>query len=416
MRGKQFDRRLVLAAAAVCGFMAGITYVWSIYKIPLMEAHGWSSNEVTLAYSLFGILMLVGTFLGGPLQKRVKPRTIVMAGGLLQGIGLVLTGLASTPAALYFCYSLVTGAGNGIIYSAAVSAATRWFPDKRGFANGLCIGCMGLAPAFFAPLGEALIAHFDVSAAFAVLGALTGAVLLVASFFIASPDPGWHPAGWKPAAGEAATSRAWSVREMLASPLFWTLWVTFALAISSGLMMTSQASAIGQLMAPIGPQEGSILVMALAVASFGGRLCLGSLSDRIGRFPTLAGAMAVCAIDLLVFFGSAHTFGMFLAAMFVVGFCFGGTMAVLPNVSSDRFGIERFPVNYPFLFSAYSVAGFVGPLLASNAVERTGTYEPAFVLAGIMSAVAAVAFALLQRRVHDVSHVRRSRRPQRSQR
>lgn len=395
---KRPNRWAVLFAGAVCGFMAGITYVWSIYRNPLTELHGWSPSAVTLAYSLFALMMLAGTFLGGPLQKRVSPRAIVATGGLLQGGGLVLTGFVDTPIALYVAYSLIAGSGNGIIYSAAVSAATGWFPDKRGFANGLCIGAMGLAPLVFAPLGNWLIGSFGVSVAFIAIGVFTGVMLLLASLIIQAPPAGWKPEGWNPEPGRASSAsgmREFSVSEMLRSPSFWILWAMFVCAVSSGVMMTGQASAIGQHVAPIGADQGALLVAALAVASFVGRLGLGSLSDRIGRYPALCIAMAISAVDLLFFMGSAHTFLTFLAAMFFVGFSFGGIMASMPNVSSDNFGIKSFPVNYPFLFSAYSVASFIGPLVASTSFETTGEYTLAFYAAGLLSAVGAVVVAAL---------------------
>ena len=396
---KRPNRWVVLFAGVICGFMAGITYVWSIYRNPLMELHGWNSSTVTLAYSLFALMMLAGAFLAGPLQQRVSPRVIVAVGGLLQGGGLVLTGFAGSPIELYLAYSLVAGSGNGIIYSSAVSAATAWFPERRGFANGLCIGAMGLAPLAFAPLGNWLIGSFGVQVAFIAIGVFTGVMLLLASLLIQAP-PADSKQGQQ-ANGVQAGGSEYSVPRMLRSPLFWILWVTFACAVSSGVMMTGQASAIGQHVAPIGPDQGAILVAALAVASFLGRLGLGSLSDKIGRYPALFVAMAVSAVDLLLFMGSAHTFLAFLAAMFVVGFSFGGIMASLPNVSSDCFGIKSFPVNYPFLFSAYSAASFIGPLVASASFEATGEYIDAFLVAGLLSAIGAVsvaALAVVQRR------------------
>lgn len=395
---KRPNRRVVLCAGAMCGFMAGIIYIWSIYRNPLMELHGWSSSTVTLAYSLFALMMLASTFLAGPLQKRASPRVIVAAGGLLQGCGLVLTGFVDTPIALYITYSLIAGGGNGIIYSSAVSVATAWFPDKRGFANGLCIGAMGLAPLVFAPLGNWLIGSFGVSFAFIAIGLLTGIVLVLTSLVIQAPPAGWKPAGWNPgtdAAKPTAGMRESGVLEMLRTSTFWILWATFACAVSAGVMMTGQASAIGQHVASIGADQGAVLVAALAVASFLGRLCLGSLSDRIGRYPTLCLAMSLSAVDLLFFMGSARTFLTFLAAMFVVGFGFGGIMASMPNVSSDNFGIKSFPVNYPLLFSAYGAASFVGPLVASYSFETTGEYALAFLAAGVLSAAGAIVMAFL---------------------
>lgn len=391
---KQPNRWVILAAAALCGLMNGVVYVWSIFRNPLMEAHGWGASEVTLAYSLFALLCLVGAFIGGPLQRAVRPSILVMCAGLLQGAGFVATGFANSLPMLYLAYSLLAGIGNGVIYGAAVSTATKWFPDKKGLANGICIGCMGLSPIVFAPLGNFFINSFDVSTAFIGIGVVNVVVFVTVPWLIKAPEPGWTPEGWDPEkakeTGTFVASRNFRVGEMLKTPLFWLLWVVFVCAITAGSMMAGQASAIGQAMAPISASEGSLLVAILAVASFSGRFLLGALSDRIGRFPTLCIAMVVSAVDLLAFMGGAHTFVSFMVAMFVVGFCYGGIMSNLPGVCSDVFGQGNFGVNYPFLYSAYTAATFIGPMVASSVLESTGVYDQAFVIAGVLGVIGAV--------------------------
>lgn len=397
------NRWVILAAAALSGLMCGTIYCWSIFKNPLMEVHGWSSNEVTLAYSLFALLMLLGTFLGGPLQKLEKPRLVVLVAGAMQGLGFVLTGFAQDTMQLYLAYSLLAGIGDGIVYGVAVATATKWFPDKKGMANGICLGCMGLAPLIFAPFGDWLIGSVGVLVAFQVIGWIQVVCFAIAALFIQAAPEGWRPDGWEPSISQKVGARV-EVRtsRMLRTPLFWLQWVLLVAGIASGSMMAGQASAIGQSMAPITASEGSILVALLAVASFSGRLLLGSLSDKVGRYPVLFGAMLASAVDLLLFMPQAHTFAGFAIAMFVVGLAYGGIMANVPNLTSDSYGSRYFGLNFPCMFSAYTVAAFVGPMVASDVFQSFGSYGMAFAFAGALSAAGCllvIAAAGLSRRM-----------------
>ena len=68
------NRWVVLAVAAVAGALDGAPYMWSIFQNPPMELHGWTSGDVTFAYSLFYAFVLVGAFVGG-LFRRCSSRS-----------------------------------------------------------------------------------------------------------------------------------------------------------------------------------------------------------------------------------------------------------------------------------------------------------------------------------------------------
>lgn len=404
MADKKVNRSIILIAAAISGLMAGASLMWSIFRNPLMELNNWSPSEVTLAYSLFFATCLAGSFLGGPLQKRIKPALLVLLAGSLQGLGFFLTGYAKTIPQLYLFYSLIAGLGNGLIYNTAVSTATKWFPDKTGFANGLCVGAMGLAPLVFSPLGNWLIEHFDVCTSFKINGIIMIAAFLVFSWFIKAPEEGWVPDGWTPPTANAAApsvqvlgrDRTWT--EMLKTPTFYTLWAMTVCSVTSGVMMTGQAAAIAQEVASVTASQAALQVGLMAVASFAGRLFFGSLSDKIGRFNTQLILLVITAVIMLLFLDKAHDFVSFVICMMLIGMCYGGVMSMLPGHSKDCFGLKNFSVNHNFVYSGYTVASFIGPLVASSAVERTGSYSGAFLIAGVI-AICGVIFTLITKKL-----------------
>lgn len=402
------NRYIILASAAFASLVSGLAYAWSIFQKPLMELRGWEANEVSLAYSISFLFVFVGILTNGFIKRRFSARSILLTAGLLRGMGFLLTGFAETISQLYFAYAVLSGLGGGYLYSTAVSVATQWFPDKKGFANGLCLGCTGLAPLFFSPLGNALIEHFDVLSSFKILGVSIIIGMFVASLFIRTPPQGWKPEGYAEPAKSPATENAdrathdrpapkaqdhlitatkdRTPHEAIHTSAFWTMWGMTVCACTSGMMMTGQAAFIAQEIASATPSQGAILVGMLAVCSFSGRLLFGALSDKLGRLSIQAALLVVTAVDMLFFFNQVHDFGTFLAAMGLVGLCFGGAISILPAMVSDTFGMQSFETNYALVFSGHTIASFLGPLLASTAYQTTGSFSLAFNAAGLIAA------------------------------
>lgn len=392
MAGKNHNRGLVLMGAAVTDGITGAIYMWSVFNKPLIAQYGWGAVEVSLAYSLYLLTVCIGGFFVGALQRRFQPKYLVFIGGVLMGLGYLFTGFVTTIPMLYLTFSLIGGLGNSFIYNTAVSTTIKWFPDKRGFANGICIGCMGLAPLAFAPLANFLIEAFDAASAFKILGIGLIVAYSIFSWFLAVPDPDWKPEGWNPEASSkvAASTESYTMGEMIKTPLFWLMWLIFACAATGGMMMTGQASGIGQSLASMTAAQGALMVGILAVGNFIGRFVFGSISDKVGRFQTLIICTVVTCIAMIAFPVIANTFISFMVMIVIVGACFGGVMCIMPSLTGDAFGAANVGQNYAAVYSGYTVASFIGPTVASACVANAGNYSVAFVVAAVFSACAVV--------------------------
>ena len=427
-------REAILAAGAFTALGTGAIYMWSIFNKPLMEEFGFTTSEVSMIYSLFLLASCFSSMLAGWLQRHTQPRFIVLGAGVLFGLGWFCSGFADNLPMLYLFYSGFAGAGNGMLYNTIVAVVTKWFPDKRGLANGVCIGAIGLGPMIFAPAGNWLIETFDVSTAFHIVGAVWLVVYLVFSWLLYVPPAGWTPKGWTEkeakadddvsvsAAANATASGAvrtqddnaglgvdhqkrttkeiaklsghrevsFSSTQMVKQPLFYVLFAALMVSSTSGLMVTGHASDIGQELAHLTASEGAIMVSVMAFGSFLGRFGFGFLSDAIGRYNALIISLVINAVVMVLLLGHATTFITFLLAVSVVGACFGGTMSIVPAIVGDAFGSANFGQNYSFVYPGYTVASFVGPMVAASTVEALGTYVPAFTVAGAISVIGIV--------------------------
>ena len=393
---KKHPRRgIVLFAAAVTGGITGANYMWSIFNLPLVRHFGATSHEVTLAYSFFSLSVCLFGLISGPLQRRVKPRVIVLIAGVCYGLGWLFTGYVDTLPEVYLTFGLLAGAGAGFIYNTAVTTAVRWFPDKKGLANGVCVGFLGLSPLLFAPLGNFFMERFDVFISFRLCGIIFIAAYIIFSWLLSAPEDGWTPVGWN---GDSTVEvSGLTPRQMLATPVFWILLCLFAIAASSGMIMNGHAAAIGQQQAQLTAMQSSMLVGIFAAANFVGRLGAGILSDRINRYRLMAILLAINACALFLFHLGSHYFS-FMLLLCLVGISFGGIMTIIPALCGDHFGAKHFGSNYAILFSGYTAAGFIGPLAASYSVQATGGYQIAFLTVGLLSLVAIGLIVIMHRK------------------
>jgi OFA family oxalate/formate antiporter-like MFS transporter len=77
-----------------------------------------------------------------------------------------------------------------------------------------------------------------------------------------------------------------------------------------------------------------------------------------------------------------------------VYWCYGTQLSLFASTTADFYGTKYLGMNYGVLFSAWGVAGIIGPLIAGRVYQLSGSYAYAFYSA---AALALVAFAALSR-------------------
>ena len=76
--------------------------------------------------------------------------------------------------------------------------------------------------------------------------------------------------------------------------------------------------------------------------------------------------------------------------IFVVYWCFGTQLSVFATTAADFFGTKHMGLNYGLLFTAYGVAGVIGPLIAGRVFDASGDYQNAFFIAAGLAVVALI--------------------------
>ena len=126
-----------LAGCVLASFCVGFGYAWSVLLKPIAADFGWSAADVSLTFTALMTMGAVASIVAGKLQQYVQPRTLIVLGGALFGIGMALLGSVQSLAAVYG-FAALAGFGMGVVYpGATMSNVIRFFPDRRGMASGV---------------------------------------------------------------------------------------------------------------------------------------------------------------------------------------------------------------------------------------------------------------------------------------
>jgi OFA family oxalate/formate antiporter-like MFS transporter len=371
----------------------GSLYAWSVFVAPLEKEFGWkraqTSNVFTIAVVVFALTFIVA----GRLQDKFGPLWISLTGGVLVSLGFFLCAYTHSLNYLYVCFGVIGGLGNGFGYATPIPVMAKWFPDKRGLAVGLAVGGYGGGSAIFGPLANLkLIPAYGVHTTFMILGAIFLVMTVIGALLLRNPPAGYKPAGWvpAPAAKAAATTHEFSPSEVLRTPAFYFMWVAYALGTSAGLMVISQLDPFGK---SVGIPGTALITMSLVVAAIGnaaGRILSGWMSDALGRLNVLRLMIAISMIAMPILYQVGGNVALLYITVFVVYWCYGTQLSVNGSTASDFWGTKNAGMNYGMLFTAWGVAGIIGPRIAGVLFDKYKNYQMAFYSAAVLAAVALI--------------------------
>jgi len=395
---KLVNRWIMVVAAVVMQMCLGVLYAWSVFRPALMDIDpdAWTIQAAGYPYMFSILFFAIGTIVAGRWQDRVGPRKVALVGAFLLALGAALSGAfgPGSPVVMVITYGVVAGLGVGFAYVTPIATCVKWFPDKRGAITGIAVFGFGAGTLVFAPVINALITAVGVSG---TLYILAGAFLVLvggAALVFRVPPEGYCPVGWTPPVTDAGSAQVdYTTGEMFRTRQFWTLWIIYFFGAGAGLAVIGQAVPIGQDLAGLEVSVAASGLGIMALFNGLGRLAWGALSDRLGRMRTIMLMFVGMIIAFLAVLPFASGFILWLVGMCLVGFCFGGYLAVMPTISADFFGTKNLGANYGFLFLAYGTSGVAAPFLMGALRESTGNYSVAmYIFAGL--AVVSILLAL----------------------
>ncbi|HSM73814.1 MAG TPA: MFS transporter, partial [Desulfobacterales bacterium] len=123
----------VVMAGLGINLALGILYTWSIFKQEIMESiaagdgrFDWDIASLNDPFAVCCLMFTLAMLAAGRLQDKVNPRLTAIFGGILTGVGLLVTSQSTYLANWILGFGVLTGLGLGFGYASATPPAMKW--------------------------------------------------------------------------------------------------------------------------------------------------------------------------------------------------------------------------------------------------------------------------------------------------
>ena len=375
----------------------GSVYSWSIFRTPLEKDLGISATQSLLPYTFVLVCYAITMPIAGFYIPRIGTRVTTAIGGIVVGLGYILSSFATHIGVLTLTYGVLAGTGIGITYGVPMVVASRWFPDKKGLAVGLTLMGFGLSPFLTAPLANQLIGAYTVRPTLRILGILFGTIIVAIALTMKLPPQGWHPRR------NVATAKSISPpaypRSLFKSRSFYGLWISYAIGTLVGLSAIGISSPVGEEITNISPTVAAGSVSLFALFNGISRPFFGWLSDRFKpHYVAIFSYVLTLVACVLMVNARTGQVATYLIAFCLFWFCLGGWLAMAPTITLRFFNPDQYAQNYGIVFTAYGVGALIGTLVTGRIRDLFGTYNYVFYpMAGLAIIGIIVSCVLLKR-------------------
>lgn len=375
---------LLFCVAVVTMTSIGMS-TFSLFLPPIQMEFGWSRSMATVPYMVAMIGWAAGAVLFGKLADDFGVRRVMLGGIVLMALGFLGMGLSQGLWQLLLSYGLMVGLAMGACGLAIVSllVSKHFEAADRGFAVSIIQTAPPLSALMFPPLIFLLMQKHDWRMAALAGSALLACVALPLAW-IGARDP-------KAPVGHKEGRASWGAclphlrdRRMM---------ILFGARFSCGVAFFQIAHLVALTMS----KGFDIAAGARAVSVFGGAaivsaLLFGWLSDRHGRARMLGLSYFVRGVGtLFLAMNFSNEIWFYVAVAVAIGPTFG-TVAIQNVMFYEIVGPRLAGVILGMSFIVHQIGAAAGPMIASIAFDRTGSYN-GFML--VMAAILAVSGLLV---------------------
>lgn len=367
----------VLCAGMVLMLILGSIHAFSVFLEPLETSFAASRTAVSATYSLALGFLTLSVLFGHHIYQRLHPEILVAVICILGATGCALASVAESLPMVWLGYSVLFGIANGVGYGFVLQISAQANPQWKGLAMGIITACYALgavmSPLFF----NVLLINYGFAGAMKGLAICLVSIIPITYALLIRADIKLQILAPLKSKDSRSHKR-----------LVIKLWIGYGSAVAAGLIAIGHATGIAR---SNGLDDWWVLSAPIIIAAFNmaGSLIGGNLADKIStrKVLILFPALSSCALFGLV---AVESTLLVLSALAIIGFCYGATIAAYPAFVGRVFGSANGIRIYGRIFTAWGIAGLVGPVLAGYLYEFSGNYELTLILAGCTGLVSLI--------------------------
>ncbi|MFC1904916.1 MFS transporter [Chloroflexota bacterium] len=389
MRSKVFYGWYIVGACLIITvYTAGVVFFsFTAVFEPIAEEFGWSYAQISLVASLRGLEIGLLAPLMGFLVDRWGPRRLIFGGSIIVCVGFLILSRISSLTMFYGAFALIAVGMSTCTQTVLVTAVANWFRRKAGLAIGIVVAGFGLG-GLLVPVVTKLVDILQWRTTMFAIGLGMLVIVLPLSFLIRHKPEHY---GYRPDnqmsniedTGEAQISTAnpevsIPAKQALRRRAFWHV------AISSMCLVLVMSAIITHIMPYLSSlgitrSISSLVAFVLPVASIGGRLSSGWLSDRFGTRKVFVVSFLSMAAWLLLF-GYVTNEIMWLLIPFIITLSLGWGCLVTIRMSLliEHFGKGSFGTILGFVSGMMMLGNIIGAPIAGWVFDTLGSYKVAW--------------------------------------
>lgn len=376
------------SACVFVGFASLLVYTFSIFLKPIATEFGWSREAVSAAFGFAALSVAACSPPLGLLLDRYPARRIIVP--CVTVFGCAFASLSLLTAHLWHLYAvfIVLGiVGNGTAHLAYTRVLSTWFEQRRGLAFAVLLTGSAFGAMVLPMVAESFIQAIGWRRTFAAMGAIVLVLGLPLTMLVRERSVLSRKA-------ERVEPGA-SVAEGMRSTIFWIIVsVLFIVSISQNGAIAHLSPLLTD--RGVSPRNAALAASAMGGAVLLGRLVTGMLLDRFFA-PRVSFILLLFAALGTFLLSNAKSMSAGVIGAGLIGLGMGGEADVTPYLLSKYFGLRSFSTLYGLTWTAYAIAGAIGPVVMGKAFDATGSYAVLLFWLAVSTVIAASLMLLLPR-------------------
>lgn len=363
----------VLGAATV-GLALGYSNIawqgFGLYVIPLTEAHGWTVSEISVAFTILALVVVVVSPLSGLALDRFGVRRVVLPSIVLFAIAFASLGAVEGRLwQFYLTYAAIAVTGCGTLPACYARTVVSWFDTRRGLALGIMLAGLSVGGMLIPPFVQMMLEKTDLRTTYFATACIIVVVALpIAALFL------------RERSDHLPTARIEKLPfiTLWRDPRFLKLAAGF---FALGVFNAGVAAHLVSLMVSRGISSyAAALSMSLLAGGIAiGRVLAGWLLDRYFA-PYVIFAFTIVPIIGLVLLASGATGNVALFCALLLGIGLGGEIDFMSYLVSRYFPIKNYGQVTSIIYSTHLAGAAFGAPMVAYSVQNFGSYNPALLI------------------------------------